>query len=140
MLYIIYHCILIINVSAYKIKKVLSFITIQYRKIARTVFQAYFYDDKKSYFNNDFYLFFEYFYRKQKFLFLSNSFSRLNLLIFFRFIYKEYRFYLIYQITFKKDCWLMHFLHLSTARRETRNPNLSLILFIVFFYYFLSAS
>ncbi len=85
-----------------KLKKVLSFITIQYRKIARTVFQAYFYDDKKSYFNNDFYLFFEYFYRKQKFLFLSNSFSRLNLLIFFRFIYKEYRFYLIYQITFKK--------------------------------------
>ena len=71
-----------------KFKKVLLFIIKQFKKILRTVFQSHFYDDEKSYFNGDFNLFFEYFYYKQKTIFLLNSFSRLNLLIFFRFIIK----------------------------------------------------
>ena len=105
-----------------KLKKAALFIMKQCKKILRTVFQPHFYDDKRSCFNSNFDLFFEYFYLKQMLLFLLNSFSELNLLIFFRFIHKEHRFYSIYQI------------------RETRNTNLSLILFIASLYYFLSTS
>ena len=44
--------------------KILLFNMKQRKKILRTVFQAHFYDNKKSYFNADFDLFFEYFYYK----------------------------------------------------------------------------
>ena len=45
-----------------KLKKVKLFIMLQSKKIVETVFSQYLYDDKKSYFNGDFHLFFEYLY------------------------------------------------------------------------------
>ena len=103
-----------------KLKKVLLFIIKQCKKILRTVFQSHFYNDKKSYNNGNFGFIFNISTITQKLLFLLNSFSRLNLLIFFRFIHKEYRFYSIYQT------------------RETRHPNLSQLYLLYFSTIFLA--